>query len=325
MPKNAFAKARVTGLMDLETKGYVSMKSLEILFNLFYWVYYEEDVERTVSNIKMLEFLDQFDLDKFKIDSPLQSAVVFYNKLTRLVDLRSFETFKIDTTKTSNKKMSGDSFKFSNLYKMYEDSNSDLTDDFLMFNDIFKSVEVSDVRPIRALSEVVKTVSFVDLIRPDFSLKIAEKTLNTKFDEDNEEEEPAFLYVIQDSTFSMNAYKDSMCMIKGFILNEALKKGYTIKWVEVADRILKEELLTKDNIETVTFPTIYKSTELDFLKVLQDPMFSNKKVVIITDGTDTFKIPHGLRAETLSVISFTNNLKLKRNVLKHGKFYRVAI
>jgi hypothetical protein len=326
MAKDAFKKACRYGLDDLETKGYVSMVALEHLFTLFYWVYYTGSVDRAIKNKKMRVFFSKFDLEMYKTDSPMQSAVVFYNKLTKLINIRAFEEMKIDKKRVRNKKLNEDYFTFKELYDVYKNSDSDIPSNIIELNSVFGKIESKDIQNITSLSEVFNRVSVSDIVRPDFKYKVMSGKLKVFNSEEKEEEiVKNKMFVIQDCSYSMHDYEDPLKMVKAYILETALQRNYTVEWLYVTDGEDGRNTYDRENIIDFKYPKISGFSEFDVSGLLVKNEFKGKKAIIITDGTDNFDIPKNLVTKQLNVVSFRYNEEIRTKILNYGKFFKVSV
>jgi hypothetical protein len=87
-----------------------------------------------------LEFLSRFDLFRFKGESMCYSAVLFYQKLSKVINLRDLETDLIQGLGTGdNKLFVSNDFTYKQLYDLYAENGGDLSTDFLLFNELFKT------------------------------------------------------------------------------------------------------------------------------------------------------------------------------------------
>jgi hypothetical protein len=107
-------------------------------------------MEHSAKNTKLEKFLSRFDLFRFKGESMCYSAVLFYQKLSKVINLRDLETDLIQGLGTGdNKLFVSNDFTYKQLYDLYAENGGDLSTDFLLFNELFKtstrSQEVSTV------------------------------------------------------------------------------------------------------------------------------------------------------------------------------------
>jgi hypothetical protein len=68
------------------------------------------------------------------------SAVLFYQKLSKVINLRDLETDLIQGLGTGdNKLFVSNDFTYKQLYDLYAENGGDLSTDFLLFNELFKT------------------------------------------------------------------------------------------------------------------------------------------------------------------------------------------
>jgi hypothetical protein len=89
-------------------------------------------------NTKLESFFP--DLFRFKGESMCYSAVLFYQKLSKVINLRDLETDLIQGLGTGdNKLFVSNDFTYKQLYDLYAENGGDLSTDFLLFNELFKT------------------------------------------------------------------------------------------------------------------------------------------------------------------------------------------
>lgn len=303
--------------------GYISIPTLKQLFNLFSWVYVENRTNGAFEkNEKLEKFLSRFDLFRFKGDSICYSAVLFYQKLSKIIDMRELELSNICTTELgSNKLFSSASFTYTELYDLYRSNAGELSTDFLLFNTLFKKSVERDVKKMTHYGEITKITQVSELVRPDLPYKLALNKLNVNYDREEEREEKKKLYILQDSTYSMERYLSQLKMLKGFILNSAFENDYEVEWLYVSDRINGRTTYKKENIASLEFEFIFSGISVDTSSILTMDEFFNKQVVIITDGTDSFNFKFNTKTTKINMISFIENIKLKDKISNYGLFF----
>jgi hypothetical protein len=118
---------------------------------LFSWVYIQGNTYGAFSkNTKLEKFLSRFDLFRFKGESMCYSAVLFYQKLSKVINLRDLETDLIQGLGTGDKLFVSNDFTYKQLYDLYAENGGDLSTDFLLFNELFKtSTERSQVELVQ--------------------------------------------------------------------------------------------------------------------------------------------------------------------------------
>lgn len=307
--------------------GYVSKDTLKEFFKLFSWVYIQGHTAGAFkSNTKLEKFLERFDLYRFKGESLCYSAVLFYQKLSKVIDMRSLEKDDIIMKSPgSNKLFCSDDFSFKALYALYAENNGDLSTDFLLFNELFRSSVEEEVRELESYSEIFKRTDIAAVVRPDLGYKMALKRLSVNYQKEEEDLSNNTIYVLQDSTHSMTSYEGQLKVIKAFILDCAFKNDYQVEWLFISDRINYRITYNKENIASQEIRFIYSGIAVNTTKILTEDEFMGKQVVIITDGTDTFDIPFNTKTKKINVVSFLDNINIKDKISTYGRFFKVSL
>lgn len=311
-------------IRSAELTGYISYNTLKQLYNLFSWVYLGKgNPLDSVDSPELRKFLSVYDLYRFKGDSICYSVVLFYQKLSFVIDLRKFDLDEIvGTVEGGNKLIAGSSFSFPNMYKLYAESKGDLSTEFLLFNSLFTQDTNKTTKLIDSYTDITSLRDITAPLRPDFTYNLAVKSLLVRKNEVDETENKRTLYIIQDSTYSMQSYESQIKMVMGFILNEALSHDYVVEWLFVSKVEHHRIQFTKQNINTEEHKLLFGGVTFDTSKVLTSDEFIGKQVVIITDGTDMFEFPFVTKTKSLNVISFLDNINIKNKIANHGKFFR---
>jgi hypothetical protein len=84
--------------------------------------------------------------------------------------------------------------------------NGDLSTDFLLFNELFKTSK-KEVKKLSSYSELTKLTNITNLVRPDLST--ATNKLNVNFEKESSSKDKK-IYVLQDSTFSIQRYESQL-------------------------------------------------------------------------------------------------------------------
>jgi hypothetical protein len=83
------------------------------------------------------------------------SAVLFYQKLSKVINLRDLETDLIQGLGTGdNKLFVSNDFTYKQLYDLYAENGGDLSTDFLLFNELFKTSTEKEVKKLSSYSEL---------------------------------------------------------------------------------------------------------------------------------------------------------------------------
>lgn len=324
MRLGSFEEGIETAIKQADLTGYVSKDTLKEFFKLFSWVYIQGNIVGAFEeNTKLEQFLKRFDLFRFKGESVCYSAVLFYQKLSKVIDMRMLENNEIEICSPgSNKLFSSEDFSFDMLYKLYAENGGDLSTDFLLFNDLFKTTEEKSTRQLNAYSELMKRTSVTAVVRPDFAYNLALKKVEVDNTLEKEEESKNKIYVLQDSTHSMTGYEKHLLMIKAFILDCAFKNDYEVEWLFISDRVNKRVTYNKENIRTTTINFVYSGITVNTTNILNQDEFIGKQVIIITDGTDEFNFPFNTKTKKINVISFLDNINIKDKISAYGRFFK---
>jgi hypothetical protein len=314
-------------IKDAGLIGYVSRDTLKEFFKLFSWVYVQGDVSKAFKeNTKLKQFLSRFDLFRFKGPSLCYSAVLFYQKLSRVIDMRKLELGDLCTMEAgANKLFFSEDFSYKELYKLYAENPGDLSTDFLLFNELFKNTQEKQVKKISACSELSRRTDITALVRPDLGYNLALKKLDVNYQKESSVKEEKKIYILQDSTHSMVPYEGQLKMIKAFILEAAFKNDYQVEWLFISDRVNFRVLYNKANIATTEIRFYFSGIRVDTTKILVQDELLNKQVVIITDGTDSFNFPINTKTKKINVISFLDNINIKDKISTYGRFFKVSL
>jgi hypothetical protein len=89
---------------------------------------------------------------------------------------------------------------------LYAENGGDLSTDFLLFNELFKTSTEKEVK-LSSYSELTKLTNITNLVRPDLAYSLATNKLNVNFEKAAEDKK---IYVLQDSTFSIQRYESQL-------------------------------------------------------------------------------------------------------------------
>jgi len=319
-------------LNNFELSGYVSMRALKTFYDMFFWVYLEKGyinnafkdseeaykLSRIVSILNLSAFISK--------DGPAYSAVLLYQKMAQIIDMRSFDSGSVKelSSKDSNKVMDRDDFITEKMYDAYISSNLDIPKNIILSNrDIFTGI--SDVKKdsiIKHVSQVFNLSSVSDIVKDDFSYKLATKKLivRTSTSEKGIDEAINRIVVIQDNTASMVKHVDKLSLIKLYILNFAISNGMVVDWHYSNNN--EVDTYNMGNIHKDILLGDFRGVGMDISSVLSKNVCKDNKIIFVTDGEDSFDLDFTSGAKELSVISFTNNNGLKIGALKSGKFFK---
>lgn len=310
---------------DLEVAGYESDKILRILFNVFTWMYMEGNIHG-IADCKIKDFLLNYDLTAYMGNSPVYSAILLYNKLSKDINLRELENNRIEKIAPGdNKILTNVNFEYKELLELYKSNAGDISKDFLLFNDLFRIDHEKEVLPLVNYGEITKVSSLVDMVKPDLSYKLVSRQLQVNRNVEVNECKKNKIYVLQDCTYSIQDYIPNIKTIKAFILNEAFKHDFEVDWLYISNKINDRTLYTAKTISTDKIDFELAGSVIDTSKILIEDEFINKQVIIITDGTDSFNFPFNTKTKKISVISFLDNEEIKNKISNYGRFFKVKL
>jgi len=321
--KNSFSVVCHTELKNIENSAYVSIKVLEYLFNIFTWVYDSKSIANAfVDEPKIEAFFKTVDIKLYLGKSPIYSAIVLYNKLNKLIDMRKFEQGVVVEEACKNKQFLAPEFVFKEVYEEYVNSSFEFGRDFLLFNEIFLPKRTYRKAPLVSLSDSLK-LSKTELILPTFKYKLATKKFSVNIIQNDVLTDTKTLFVIQDVSYSMSEYVKALYFIKAFILKEAFVNGYEVTWLGFSNKEYSRDVYTPDNVQELVVEQSFFSGALNYTSILCSTELQGKEILLITDGTDTFDVPKTVSFKTLNVISFTENKSLKTKISKYGRFFKI--
>jgi hypothetical protein len=65
---------------------------------------------------------------------------------------------------------------------LYAENGGDLSTDFLLFNELFKTSTEKEVKKLSSYSELTKLTNITNLVRPDLAYSLATNKLNVNFE-----------------------------------------------------------------------------------------------------------------------------------------------
>jgi hypothetical protein len=99
-----------------------------------------------------------------------------------VINLRDLETDLIQGLGTGdNKLFVSNDFTYKQLYDLYAENGGDLSTDFLLFNELFKT-STEEVKKLSSYSELTKLTNITNLVRPDLAYSLATNKLNVNFE-----------------------------------------------------------------------------------------------------------------------------------------------
>ena len=315
-----FEKLLNIELLENPITSYLDVTVLKWIYNVFTWKYRGENISNAFTNkdSKVLKLFKQFNLEAFISNSIMETTIVFYNKLSSVIDIRSFSIGVINKT-PNNKRFIKVDFKVESLYNIYKNSIYDIPTNFKLFNTIFKNESVYKSLTMSKFSDVTKLTYSSDFVRPDFSYKFYKKKFYINSDEDDEHQNKQ-LIVIQDCTLSLQMYKEKLKVLKAYILDSAFKEKYEVNWIEAGMYTISDKIITEDSFDGVLNFT-FSTHKVEYSALFKSKNFINKKLVIITDGTDDFNFDFSNITQQINLITFNENYALKNKINTYGKYF----
>lgn len=312
-------------LKQFDLHGDVYRPVIDMLYDVFSWYYVEgRNIVPDIENKVIKEVLSKYFLDFYIGDSISYSAVLLYADLSRKYNMRDLGAGKkTPVTEASNKLFKKSHFLFEDLYKMYNNSAGDLSEDFILFNELFEVNSEKEVTNIKAFGEVLKTNSKVDLVKPDFSYKLITKQLQVNRVKEECGNSEKLIYVLQDCTESTRRFENQINMVKGFILNEAFKHDYVVEWLFVESKVIDSQRLSKETIKQEEIKNVVFGSKVDITNILTEDRFLNKQVIILTDGTDPFNFKFNTKTKKINVISLTESTNIRNKIANYGRFFKI--
>ena len=240
--------------------------------------------------------------------------------MIRELDIRSLENNKVlKKKKGDNKTLVRENYVYKQLFEIYKNSDIDFPPDILTINDLFKYKVNKVVSPIKTIGEIVNVPGYASLVRPDFKYKLGMKTLLVNRNITDDLKDKSKIFVLQDCTLSMQKYDEKLKILKGYILDKALKNDYEIHWLFIAEGIVDRKIYTRKSIEDMPVEIVYKDLSVNIPNILIDNEFIGQQVLLITDGTDDFKFNLNTKASKIDLIIFNENIWLKEKMTRYGK------
>jgi hypothetical protein len=105
-----------------------------------------------------------------------------------VINLRDLETDLIQGLGTGdNKLFVSNDFTYKQLYDLYAENGGDLSTDFLLFNELFKTSTEKEVKKLSL--ELTKLTNITNLVRPDLAYSLATNKLNVNFEKESSSKE----------------------------------------------------------------------------------------------------------------------------------------
>ena len=254
---------------------------------------------------------------------PYTGAVMLYRKLFKTLDMRALSSGsfrRLDGEK--NKKLLAKDFNSSMFYDKYSKGSIELSDDVVLFDRDIKYIPNKDRVHMKSYMEIGKLVHLQDFASPVFKINLAKKNLHV-YKNTEKLDITEKLYVIQDATLSMSRFKDKLQAVKAFILDRLVGKEVEVEWIYVSDNVVKRDIYTIDNYEDIyNEAPLFAGTSFNITKILYSDDFLNKKVVIITDGTDGLDADFKSKTKDINIITFSDNEEIKNKLINYGKVFK---
>jgi len=163
------------------------------------------------------------------------------------------------------------------------------------------------------------------LVRPDFKHKFVNKQLTIKSSKTINEEEDILIYM-EDASSSMERGT-------GYHINKAIqlllgRTDMTVHYYRYWGEQYEFYNLNKENkVEIFNAPKNYYMGKCNYYKLFKEVLnkYSNKHIIISTDGEDYFPQPHVLDINnTLHVVNYRRNLNLESFTKKTGGNYLIV-
>lgn len=301
---------------------FVSDIVLYMLFDVLSWSFFNAPIKNAYKDVpKLGELFESINIDYVAHLPLVEASLYLYVKLSKEYDMRSIEKGEVVKIKEGdNKALGKDDFTISELYDTYKKGKADISKDLLNFNDLLISTNIKAVVNIQSFGEITKAARLFDLALPDLHYKLGTKTLLVNHNVENTGHDDKLLYVLQDSTYSMKKFIDKLLNVKAFIIDAAIKNDYKVVWLYVSNGERERDVYDKDNY-TIGEDIIYTGINVNMTSLLLKEEFNHKKVVIITDGTDSFDFKFNTSTSDISCISFIDNINIRNKINMHGRYF----
>jgi len=322
-------------LIEIGYTGYLSDKLLINIYNILTWATKDSSFNALVKKhpevADITALLETIEYTLFLKHDLRKSLASLYLHLSLILDLRTLvkgevKYFNNQGECIANKKYNDDDFANSNLYASYISDRLEIPKDSLIFNYVFGEMVTrkTAIGNISTISELAKSCNKADLVRPDMLKKAINNELKVR---DAKTEMPKqVLYVLQDATFSMEAFINRIHSTRSLILKKAEELGVDVDWRYVNTKVFDNVYYTSEAVGSnadIDTTLKFQGSTVDIEKVLKDKTYYNKNVVIVTDGTDSFNFNFNTKAKTLSVLSFTENNIIKQKLTSYGRFFKI--
>ena len=305
-----------------EFKGHISRDSMVVIFRFLSWHFLGGYVEQAFTkNSALKQVLLNFNLLYIEDMNIYEATVFLYKSMAEKYDMRVFCKGELKGNRPgTNKLLEEKDFYSAKLFEEYAKGKYDVSEDFLLLNDVFTVTRENSTVKMSNMSDIVKTKRLHDLADKEYlKFKIASKQLDIREHGDVLESKKT-LYILQDCSMSMKNYVGSIHNLKAYILDTAAKNDYKVEWLYVTDKVHKTEVY-KDSTDIMGYGNFYRS-KVNLSSIISDSKFTDKNIVIITDGTDDFNFPIMTRTKKIHLVYFINNITLKHKFTAYGKTFK---
>ena len=311
-------------LSIISFNGKVFEEAIIIIFDVLSWYrLYGNSDDAFVKNVPIKKLFKEFNLSQVD-NMPIFEATAFiYKIIMAKYNIRSFIFGeKLEIESGDNKNLKKSDFKLQMLADIYIKSKGEVSNDFLLFDKMFINSASDDVVKMSKLSDVMNCAHISDLASKDaLRYKIGVKSLDVKVPRVVKGEKKE-LIVIQDASSTMKMYEEGLIAVKSFIIDEAFREDFRIKWLYVTNQIHKEENYSKKSFAGLFKYDEYFKRDVDLTSILASERFRGKNVVIITDGTDDFKMPIRMVTDKVHLVYFIDNTTLTNKFDMYGKCFK---
>jgi hypothetical protein len=305
--------------------GYVNQKLLEDFYSIYSWVYCGKPGSMALdTSTELGKFLSMIEFERFIGDSISYSAVLLYQKLSQKLCMRSMsDGVVMKGSSTINRMFTKEDFICEDLYSLYTGTEYDIPKELLTFSSLFTADPVADNKKMTSYGELPKIVHIEKLFVPTAGYDIATKNIEVRHNVDVVSEVEHELVVIQDCSLSMRNHSKELAMIKAYVLNEAFRHNFSVRWMYVNIKLVDQVIYSGDG-DSFKTPQVFSGYDFCFRDVLSLQNIQNKNAVIITDGTDSFfTLPKQVNMKTINMISINFNKELKNKILAYGRFFSI--
>ncbi|MCK5787716.1 MAG: hypothetical protein KAH32_01795 [Chlamydiia bacterium] len=302
--------------------GRVIVPLVTDIYNVLLWEYigggYNDDSDVLVGILKRMDLFigmgDSLLLDR---------SIFIYVLLSKEYDLVALNMGELSEDIRNNKFLEFESFGSPILLDAYLKSPGEISAEFMLFEQLLVPTGVRVNRYNKTIGEVVKTRRVSDMLCESYwEYKLATKSLPVRSVDVVIESKDKSVMVLQDCSGSMNVYRKHTLAAKAFIIDRVLSKGLYVDWWYVADKVYAKERY--DSPRELEVYNGGKGAFIDLQEVLQGVELKNKHIIIITDGTDDFKVPDNVVTSKIHLVYYEYNAILINKFANYGKSYKLS-